>query len=65
MKKKFDCIAMKRACQTEIYARTKDMNRQEEIAFFQEGAEDFRRQAHRARNSLPCRAASSANPPGR
>ena len=44
MKKKFDCIAMKRASQEKIYAQTKDMTRQEEIAFFRKGGEEFERQ---------------------
>ena len=49
MKKKFDCIAMKRACQEQIYARTKDMTRDEEIAFFRSGSEEFERQIEAAK----------------
>lgn len=49
MKKKFDCIAMKRACQEKIYAKTKDMTREEEIAFFRSGGEEFERQIQAAR----------------
>lgn len=43
MKKKFDCIAMKRASQEKIYAQTKDMSREEEIAFFRKGGDQFER----------------------
>ncbi len=52
MKKKFDCIAMKRASQEKIYAQTKDMTREEEIAFFRKGAEDFERQIETEKKKL-------------
>ena len=52
MKKKFDCIAMKRASQEKIYAQTKDMTRQEEIAFFRKGGEEFERQIEAEKKKL-------------
>ena len=52
MKKKFDCIAMKRASQEKIYAQTKDMTHEEEIAFFRKGAEDFGRQIEAEKKKL-------------
>ncbi|MBL7133528.1 MAG: hypothetical protein ISS78_05470 [Phycisphaerae bacterium] len=52
MKKKFDCIAMKRASQEKIYAQTKDMSRQEEIAFFRKGGDQFERQIEAEKKKL-------------
>ncbi len=52
MKKKFDCIAMKRASQEKIYAQTKDMTREEQIAFFRKGGEEFERQIEAEKKKL-------------
>jgi len=52
MKKKFDCIAMKRGSQEKIYARIKDMSREEQIAFFHNGGEDFERQIEAEKKRL-------------
>jgi len=49
MKKKFDCVEMKRECQRKIYALTKDMTPEEEVAFFHEQSEDFRRRLAEAK----------------
>ena len=34
MKKKFDCVAMKRRIQEKIYSETNGMSHQEQIAYF-------------------------------
>ena len=52
MKKKFDCIAMKRASQEKIYAQTKDMTHEEQIAFFRKGREEFERQIEAEKKKL-------------
>ena len=48
MKKSFDCVAMKRACQEKVYAQTKDMTPQQEIAFYREAGDDLRRRIEEA-----------------
>jgi hypothetical protein len=35
MKKRFDCVEMKRRIQAKIYAETKEMSQEEQIAYFQ------------------------------
>ena len=37
--KTFDCIAFKRAAQLQIYEEIKDLNREEQIAYFHKRAE--------------------------
>jgi hypothetical protein len=51
MKKKFDCVAMKRACQEKVYAQTKDMDRQQQIEFYRKGGDELRRRIALARKS--------------
>ena len=39
--KTFDCIAMKREAQKAIRAKVQGMTREEEVAFFHQGREEF------------------------
>jgi hypothetical protein len=39
--KDFSCLRMKSDIQAEIYAEIKDMNANERIAYYKEGAKDF------------------------
>ena len=41
--KTFDCVEMKRRAQEKIRAALKACSREQEIAFFQQGAEEFRK----------------------
>jgi len=47
--KTFDCIAMKRKSQKAIRDQVRDMTRQQEVAFFREGAEAFDEQVRLAK----------------
>ena len=49
--KSFDCIHMKRAAQEKIRAAVAGMNREQEIAFFREGADEFGRRLDEANQS--------------
>jgi hypothetical protein len=49
MKKKFDCIAMKRQAHRRIRAAVTGMNRREEVAYFRSGAADFARRLNAAK----------------
>lgn len=40
MKKKFDCVAMKRLIQEKIYCETHGMSHQEQIAYFHKRIEE-------------------------
>jgi hypothetical protein len=50
--KTFDCVEMKRRAQGQIRAAVAGMSREEEIAFFREGAEEFQERINRAKASL-------------
>jgi len=50
--KTFDCIQMKRAAQEKIRAAVSGQTRQEEIAFFRAGAEEFQRRIDAAKKPL-------------
>ena len=50
-KKTFDCIEMKRASQEKIYSQIKDMTREEQVAFFRKGAEEFERRKNSAKRN--------------
>ena len=47
--KTFDCIAMKRESQKAIRAKVQGMTREEEVAFFREGSEEFDRRLEAAK----------------
>jgi hypothetical protein len=58
--KSFDCIAFKRAAQLQIYEEIKDMNREEQVAYFHNRAENgpfrewwLRQKSHEA-HTLSC-----------
>ena len=40
-KKDFDCIVMKREAQEAIRAKVQGMTREQEVAFFREGCDEF------------------------
>lgn len=48
-KKKFDCVAMKHAAQRIIREELKGKSREEEIAYFRAGAEEFERRIREAK----------------
>ena len=50
-KKTFDCVEMKRASQEKIYSQIKDMTREEQVAFFRKGAEEFERRKNSAKRN--------------
>jgi 23S rRNA maturation mini-RNase III len=47
--KTFDCIAMKREAQKAIRAKVQGMTREEEVAFFREGREEFDKRVQAAK----------------
>jgi hypothetical protein len=47
--KKFDCIAMKREAQEAIRSQVQGMTREEEIAYFREGASEFEQRIRAAK----------------
>jgi hypothetical protein len=47
--KTFDCIDMKRKAQEAIRAQVRGMTREEEVAFFREGHEEFEKQVQAAK----------------
>jgi len=51
MKKKFDCVEMKHASQERIRASVRGMTREEEVAFFREGAAEFQKRIEAAREA--------------
>ena len=48
-KKSFDCIVMKREAQEVIRAKVQGMTREQEVAFFREGREEFDRKVQAAK----------------
>ena len=50
-KKDFDCVAMKWGAQEKIRAEVAGKTREEEIAFFRDGADEFERRVREARES--------------
>lgn len=50
-RKTFDCVAMKHAAQDKIRQKVMDMTRDEEIAFFRSGADEFQRRLRAAKRS--------------
>jgi hypothetical protein len=53
--KTFDCIAMKRAAQKVIRAKVQGMTRDEEIAFFRTGREEFDQRLQKVKQSRKAR----------
>ncbi len=51
MKKNFDCVAMKWRAQEKIRAEVAGKTREEEIAFFRNGADEFERRVREAKQS--------------
>ena len=49
MKKKFDCVEMKRRIQEQIYEETKAMSSDQRIEYFHKAAETFWQQVAEAR----------------
>lgn len=49
--KTFDCVRMKRAAQEKIRAAVSGLSREEEIAFFRAGADEFERRIQAAKAS--------------
>ena len=47
--KTFDCIAMKREAQKAIRAKVQGLTREEEVAFFREGREEFDKRVQAAK----------------
>ena len=47
-KKKFDCVAMKHRAQKQIREELAGKSREEEIAYFREGAAEFERRLRKA-----------------
>ena len=58
--KTFDCIAMKREAQKAIRAKVRGMTRQEEVAFFRQGREEFDREVRAAKEQRSSRPSSDA-----
>ena len=58
--KAFDCIAMKRAAQKAIRDRVRGMTREEEVAFFCEGREEFDRRVQAAKQQRLARPSPKA-----
>ena len=56
--KTFDCIAMKREAQKAIRAKVRGMTREEEVAFFREGREEFDKQVEAAKRQRLGRSSS-------
>ena len=50
-KKAFDCVAMKRRTQAAIRADLQGKSREEEIAYFNAGAEEFRQRIEAAKQA--------------
>ncbi|MCY2928444.1 MAG: hypothetical protein NTV86_02935 [Planctomycetota bacterium] len=48
-KKAFDCVEMARACREKVYEQTKDMTPQQEIEFYRQAGDEFRRRIADAR----------------
>jgi hypothetical protein len=59
-RKTFDCVAMKRETQEAIRARVRGMTREEEVAFFREGHEQFDKQVQAAKRKRLARPRSEA-----
>ena len=49
--KSFDCVEMKRAAQKKIREKVRGMTRDQEIAFFRAGAEEFERRIRAAKEA--------------
>ncbi len=58
--KTFDCVAMKREAQEAIRAQVRGMTREEEVAFFREGHEEFDKQVQAAKQKRLARPCSEA-----
>jgi len=52
MKKAFDCVEMKRAAQERIFAETRGLARDEEVAYFHRAAAEFRAEMKRLRADI-------------
>lgn len=50
-KKTFDCVAMKHRAQKRIRAELEGQSREEEIAYFRDGAEEFQQRIEAAKNA--------------
>lgn len=48
-KKKFDCVEMKHQAQRKMRAKIKGSSREDELAFFREGSEEFRQRIDAAK----------------
>jgi hypothetical protein len=59
--KTFDCIAMKREAQQAIRAKVRGMTREEEVAFFREGREEFDRRVQTAKQQWRARPSAAAS----
>jgi hypothetical protein len=59
-KKTFNCVAMKRETQEAIRARVHGMTREEEVAFFREGHEEFDKRVQAAKKKRLARPRSEA-----
>ena len=49
IEKNFDCVAMKRAAALRIYEETRDMNEEEELAYWRHKSEEARQKFPRMR----------------
>ena len=53
--KTFDCVRMKRQAQQKIRAALAGKSKQQEVAYFREGAEEFKKRIRAARAHVPPR----------
>ena len=54
-KKTFDCVRMKRQAQQKIRAVLAGKGKQQEVAYFREGAEEFKKRIRAAQALVPSR----------
>lgn len=59
--KSFDCVEMKHQAQQRMRAKMKGFSREEELAFFREGSEAFRRKIEEARKAAMNPGKSNSN----
>ena len=52
MKKKFDCVEMKRQVQEKVYEETKDLTREAELDYFHDAARQFWQEIEARRSNV-------------
>jgi len=63
--KRIDCVQIKRAAQQQIRERVRGMTPEQEIAFFQEGADEFEKRIEAAKAAAKTTAPAAPPAPSR